>query len=316
MVSLRTKMYSRHADAVDAWLPGIDAARRAVRQATDAIVWLHLAKTGGTTVNTAFRMNSAWNAAVFPQSSQRLGQLCFCNDPACDNARQAFDAMRELASNQPSAKRLRVSNGHATFAETRWLARAISSRGHSPPILMSVRPARQRLVSLFRDYWNTYHLAAMTSDELRAAKGTDPSFRWTPHDHAKRRKLFTDSQRFLLGDGRIDGRLWFNSFNPGRGYPFWLHEVFDEPRQLANAMESGELRVVPISKLDDLIVEFTNQAPHRFRESAARRPEVEAALEESQDIIDRLSSQDDAYDALLTERFGADFAGSTHVTNK
>lgn len=316
MISLRTKMHSRHADAVDAWLPGIDSARRAVRQASDAIVWLHLAKTGGTTVKTAIRLNSAWNSAVFPQSSQRLGQPCYCNDPACDDARKAFDAMKDLASNKPSAKRLRVSNGHATFAETRWLTRAISSRGHTPLMLMSVRPARQRLVSLFRDYWNTHHLAAMMMDELRVAKGSDPSFGWTNHDYAKRRKLLVDSERFLLGDGRIDGRLWFNSFNPGRGYPFWLNEVFDEPKQLATAMESGELRVVPISKLDDLIVEFTNQEPQRFRESTARRPEVEAAIEESQDIIDRLSSQDDTYDALLTERFGEDFAGSTHMKKK
>jgi hypothetical protein len=298
---------ARQVDAVDAWLPGIDSARRAVRHANDAMVFLHLAKSGGTTVRATIIRHPKWHDAPFPQSTQRVGAMCTCSDPNCTHALESFEQIAALTPNVVRGSRLLVTNGHATFGQSRWLARAVAPRGTVVQILMSVRPARSRLVSLFRDYWNDYYRAVRDQAGELDLTVDDPTITKTEHGRSERNKLVRDSQRFLLADSKIDGRFWFESFNPGRGYPFWLHEIFESPAQMVSAMESGELRVVPLARLDDLIIEMTAQPPSRFRVSTARVPEVEAALEQSADIIDRLSDQDREYDALLADRFGADF---------
>jgi len=298
---------ARHVDAVEAWLPGIDVTRRAVRHADDATVFLHLAKSGGTTVRATVMRHSEWHDVPFPQSTQRAGGMCTCSDPHCNQALESLELIARLTPNLVRRSRLMVTNGHATFAQSRWLARAVAPRGTVVPILMCVRPARSRLVSLFRDYWNDYYRAVLDQAGDLDLSVDDPSIDTSYHGRAERNKLVRDSQRFLREDNEIDGRLWFGSFNPGRGFPFWMHEIFESPTQMVSAMDSGELRVVSLARLDDLIVELTAQPPSRFRVSKDRVPEVEAALEQSVDIIDRLSEQDREFDALLADRFGADF---------
>ena len=310
-MSFHSRRFARDPGAVDAWIPGIDDARRAAKHAIDPFLFLHLPKSGGTTIKGRLERLPDWNTAKFPHYTQRVGQLCTCNDPECTFAQDYFDALAQLTPRVVRGKKLVVTNVHATYEQTRWLSRAVAPRGVTAlPILTTVRPARDRVVSMFRDYWDKYFTAVLARDGKLDLSIDDPAIQKTFHGDAVRRKAVIDSQRFLPEEGRIDGRLWFESFNPGRGFPFWLTEVFDSPEQLADAMDSGALRVVPIHRLDDALVELTSQPPVRYRVSHERVPEVEAALEEAADIVDRLSSQDDDFDALLTDRFGSDFTGA------
>jgi len=281
------------------WKPLIRIAKPAVVRANETIVFLHLPKTGGSTFNYAVRNSSDWIEYKFPPLHVNTGTVCGCKDPLCDKEVSYLKKLEAFADSIDDTKHLFVTTGHSTFAESTWLAERLSTKKGTPQILAVVRPARERIVSMFRDYWEQ----VATAEEYLA--GTKSS---TVHRHAVGRRYLADSQHYRDETGRIDGVAWFSTFAQYRGgVTFLMEQVFEQqPDVLANALADGRLKAIPTAELDATTESITGKEARRRRVSSAPSAFLTAAIEESAELIDAIAAFDAPFDAVLADHLGAE----------
>lgn len=266
---------------VQAWTPTLAALADAAQGVERVILVLHLPKTGGTTLGAALARSRRWRWASLPP---------LAGAPVTDLAPRDLGLHRSRAA----AGALAIHLPHVTIVAAGWLAGRLAADG--VPVettLVMVRPVRERLASLFADYWTQVAIA----EEVEA--GCREPAPGTAHVLAR----YLQDSRHYRRRGRIDGRSWFRAFGiHGGGMPFFLSDVFPSgPSALSEAVESGAITVRPSSGLDTLISDLTGEpAPMRRRVSEVKdRPDVEQALLSAHREVARLAERDDPYDTLL-----------------
>lgn len=281
-----------------AWSRAFPSLATTALSAPAIVVNLHLPKTGGTSLTTSVAASRSWAVARFHLSSTPWG-ICACGDADCEagarRVRSLLTTPDELAH-----RRLFIKVGHERYSGIDWLrARLAEQDATISRTIMSVRPVRQRLVSMFTDYW-THVFAA---DDADAGRGN-----LTPHLNRTAHAYQRDAVHYRRPDGSIDGRGWFGAFGDhGGGVVFYLDEAFDgSPERFACVVESGELALAPTSNLDSLIQELTGDAPRERRRVSrvGRSPAVAEAIEDCTDLLDELAQRDAVYDAIFARHLG------------
>ena len=197
------------------WKPLVRIAKPASARAKETIVFLHLPKTGGSTFNYSVRNSDDWIEYKFPSLHAKTGKACGCLDPLCDHELSYIKKLATINDSIDDTKHLFVTSGHSTFAESTWLAERLSTKKGTPTILAVVRPARERVVSMFRDYWEQVATAEDYIAETKTA---------SVHRQAIGRRYLADSRHYRDETGRIDGLAWFSTFAQYRGGVTFLME--------------------------------------------------------------------------------------------
>lgn len=270
----------------DVWAADIPAIAAATARSVRSAVHLHPPKTGGSTFQGALRTSPGWDGIEFP-SLWRTTNPCSCSAGCRDAPRPPLSA----ADLPESGGSLLLGVHHVTYAEVCWLRETLAQHGGRVDVtFMTVRPTRQRLVSIFRDYWTEVRIAEEYAQGAPAA---------SPHRATVVRSYAADSRHYLRPDGSIDGTSWFRAFSVhGSGSPFFMREVFDDPQTVRDEIDTGRLTLVPSSQIDAVLTDLTGSPPkHRVRVSAPIHPEaVAAALDDASDLIDELARRDDEYE--------------------
>lgn len=295
----KVKLFRRQQNdrPLSAWNPALQPLSAAVRQAREAFVFLHLPKTGGSSFGHTMTRAPDWVALKLPALHSKIGAVCNCGDPKCNFSNKSFETIEKAPPLVDSTKSVFIMNGHSTFSELDWLTRQVSSRTAQAKMIAVVRPARERIVSMFRDYWEQVTKAEIDAEE---------SIQRASHIKTMRREYLTDAAHYRDEAGRIDGPRWFSTFAKYRGgITFQLDQVFDrKPEALAAALASGRLTVVPTGKLDDTLERMTGIKPERRRVSSQPSDFLKTAIEESADLIDAIAALDAPFDAVLTDHLG------------
>lgn len=285
---------------VSSWKPGLRAARAAVREAEQTILFLHLAKTGGTSVGFATRNSKDWVSIKFPSAHAKSGKVCVCGGDGCNQESTDMDKVRASPTLVADGKSLFIRTGHSRYQSVSWLGNQISSRDTSPTMLTTVRPARERIVSMFRDYWEQVGRGELYASGEAVAR--------TQHVKNVALNYLADSAHYRDESGAINGVDWFNAFTLTRGGLFFLlDDVFDrQPELLETALSTGRLLPVPTRELDGYLRNLSGSEPVRRRVSSEPSPAITAAIHDARDLIDELAAIDRPYDLLLREHLGAD----------
>lgn len=254
------------------------------------IIYLHLAKTGGTTANNCIKAAPDWTF-VRMKESYISPDVCSCGDPSCPTDETLSES--GIDGRGGSREKWFCHFVHERYHAARWFADEIRRRGGPPSeVHVSFRPARDRLVSMFKDYWRMALRA-------RTAEGQG-----TPHHKRIAARYRADSEAYLDDTGRIDARAWFSAFSSfGAGMPFSMAEVFDASvMNLRLSLANGEMNIVQTEKMDDWLRALTG-VDHvvRGRVSGSMPDNVVRALDEARDLIDDLAERDWMYDQAVDE---------------
>lgn len=258
------------------------------------LLYLHPPKTGGSTFQETARQSPGWDGIDLP-SLWRMTNPCQCGTGCRDAPRPPLSA----DSLPASGGSLLVSLSHVPYSAAAWLRERITDQGGTVDgVLMTVRPSRERLVSMFRDYWTQVRLAEDYASGATTANG---------HRLEVVRHYANDSRHYLRQDGSIDGRAWFSAFaEHGSGTTFFLSDVFDDPRIARDEIDTGRLTLVPMSQIDAVLTDLTGSPPRRrARVSEPIHAEaVAAALEDASELIDELARRDAAYEWMAERSAG------------
>ena len=276
----------------------IELTRESAQVAKETIVFLHTAKSGGTSFGHAFIRSKHWSVIDIPYPIPR-----HYGDPADEvGVRRMpdrwFRAIERVHSTVSPSTQLFVLGGHPPYSHVSKLADEILPGHAEPHVLMTYRPTRDRLVSRFKDYWARAALAQLSRRKIASLNRSGEKM---PLDDFRRdlQEFHRDSLNYRSADGRIDGSRWFRDVYAIPAFPFLLNEIFESPDALSEALSSGKLRVVPIEDLDRVASELTSTKPRRMRVSPATPTEVLAAIDESQELIQRMVESDAPYEEIL-----------------
>lgn len=278
----RTPQYQR-------WNSVIETIASRTSSDSRVILFLHLPKTGGTTATNCMKVAKDWKV-VRMKESFISSDACSCGDPDCVVEESHADVgVREGAGHSENWFCHFV---HERYDAPLWFAEELRRRGGPPAeIHVSHRPARKRLVSMFKDYW-------------RMAFGGGYGLAATPHEERVIARYRADSQAYVDGSGMIDGNAWFRAFSSfGTGMPFSMADVFDgSVMNLRLSLASGDMNVVQTEKMDDWLGALTgvDHVVHR-RVSGSAPENVLVALDEARHFVDQLAERDWTYDQAVDE---------------
>ena len=157
---------------------------------------------------------------------------------------------------------------------------------------------------MFRDYWTQVEAAE------RSQTG---EVQLTEHVQRQVARYLDDSRNYRRRNGAIDGRLWFRAFSEhGGGVPFFLDDIFDGDAQaLRAATESGELTLLPTSRIDSAVSRLTGEpTPRRQRVSSPTlSPYVHQALRDAEGSIDLLADRDAPFEEVIAGLVDGDASG-------
>ncbi len=281
-------------DSVANWDFYAESILAAAEHAPRAVAFLHLPKTGGSSIEANVKSSSKWTKVKILNS---LGDpnICTCGLTEC---RQDLGKhLAQIRTDVTSKKPLFLSFGHEQYRSVRWMLDELSRAGASFELVTTVRPVRARLVSMFTDYW---------TQVFKAERYNSGEIDLTPHQIRVLSGYLLDSTHYRNGRV-IDGEAWFRAFSVhGPGIPFLLSEVFDRSTSvLRDALESGALRVVPTSQLDGFLHELTGkETPERSRVSVALSKPLQDALDQAKTLIDSLVEKEAPYDHVIAEYLG------------
>lgn len=276
------------------------------RLADRSIAYLHLPKTGGSSITVNFARSADWLVTRLPASHLEVGH-CTCGAPGCQ-AHVDLESTRQLEHTPVPGRNLLVRVGHERFVGVEWVRSELASHGcRLDAVHAAVRPARKRLESMFTDYWT--QARRDPASEPRPESSPIARERNLHHDQRVTDGYRADSVNYLDRRGRIDGRAWFSAFaKHGAGVTFMLHEVFDgSPGHLDDALSTGWLKPLRTADIDRFVqMETGTEEPRRLRVSAhEHRAEFDAAIASAADIIDEIASLDSEYDAILAKYLDA-----------
>jgi hypothetical protein len=256
--------------------------------------FLHPAKTGGTTIEHTIRNSERWSFIKMRPSCYPDYQ-CSCGDPEYTIASRL--ELGKTGQNPAAAEtRYFLRFGHERYDGIRWFAKSLNDHGMKmDAVYMTYRPAHDRLVSLFCDYWNQALSYNSEFDPLNSEGGSLTEF------------YKKDSEYYLDEKRHINGRDWFRSFMAnGSGFPFSMEDIFDgSVMNFRYALAEGEIHLTKTGNIDSFLSMLTgSEKIERKRVSNKNRPEsVVAALSDARDIIDELVERDWAYDQVADEYF-------------
>lgn len=274
------------------WLQDVPAISEVSARAGRTLLFLHPPKTGGTTFGNALKRTEGW-ARIVMRVPWSLGNPCPCGT-GCSKAPRSLN-VEAISPFEPGFS-LVVSVGHVTYAAVSWLLEQICLNGGKvDDVIMTVRPIRNRLESMFRDYWTQVRIAEEISLGTREED---------PHRSLMVRRYAEDSRNYLLPNGSIDGRAWFEAFaqHGTGGPPFFLSNIFTTSEEARQRVDAGELELLRTAEIDSKLVELTGNPPQeRGRVSRPIHAEaVHNALISSRDLIDELALRDEAYAWMST----------------
>lgn len=275
------------------WAVHVDSIAAAAKKSQKAVAFLHLAKTGGSTIENHFSISPGWTKLRLP-SSFGDPNGCECGGADCphDLEKLGIPQLRENSCNSLFLKFL-----HERYETVRWMLDELARAGGPFELVTTVRPVRQRIVSMFTDYWTQ----VFTADRYHAGE-----IDLSPHRLNVVSNYFLDSNHYRQGRV-IDGEAWFRSFSVhGAGVPFLLSEVFgDSPDGFHRVLDSGVLRVVPTSQLDDFLFDLTGEMiTERVRTSVSLASPLTNALMNAETLIDQLVEKEAPFDQVLADHLG------------
>ena len=283
----------------DFWRPGVELMREATANARETIVFLHLAKSGGSTITRAFAQSKRWERVKFPYASPTDSEphTNWRGRPVV--APWLTDA-RRAARRVNAATGIFIVGGHPPFEHVSWVARELGLNRPNLRIVTVFRSARARIVSRFRDYWA--HAATVQLSDREIARINRAGERRQLEEFRRDIDEFhRDSLNYRDASGRIDGRRWFRDVFTSPSFPFLFNEVFGSPETLRSALSSQKLEVVELEKLDAFLREMTGTSPRRVRVSPGTPREVAVAIDESADIIQRMVDSDAEYEQIFRD---------------
>lgn len=264
------------------WNADSDRLRRLVAAADRTELFLHLPKTGGSSLTLALARDprhllvqcprTYWTPGPLPSERHLLRSV----DPALGAGRTVV-----------------LKFGHERYAAAEWLAR----RAGGPPIVTwtIVRPARSRLRSMFTDYW------MRVAEAEKVERGAPVE----PHRRPVLSGYRADAVHYRDPDGAIDGRAWFTAFAAhGSGMPFFLDEVFGTPHRLRRLLDRGAVVAIPTTGVDALMAERGLENVRQRVSTNRDDPPVRDALAASADLVDELARRDADYDRVLADHLG------------
>jgi hypothetical protein len=277
------------------WTEVADHIAQHTAPSSRIIAFLHAAKTGGSSTSFSIESSGRWWYSRMKESYVPLA-TCNCNDPAC--TQWASWTLKPPVTGTPdSVPHYFCHFVHERYCAIRWFRDALAQRGVRLDAAYSVfRPARERLVSMFCDYW------VQAMDARQAPAGSQIKQR---HRASIRERYRIDSEQYVDRHGRIDAIAWFRSYaQHGVGMPFTMGQMFDgSVTSLRLALQSGDLTLLRMRDIDPWLRDLTGCSHvQRRRTSADKRPAaVVTALEEARDIIDALAETDWTYDQAADE---------------
>ncbi len=283
------------------WQPGLKDARESALIAREAFVFLHLAKSGGTTFLRSMIESPLWRSMEFPYPPSQFSSVRRARLWTRAKSEPWLGSVQDVRRSITSRTGFFVWGGHATFDHVSWLAHEILPRDSRTRVVTTFRPMRERAVSRFRDYWAQAALGALPRRQLIAEVKPAP---WESRDVflSDREAFYRDSQNYRDASGKIDGNRWFRDVFMNPGFPFLSRDVFGSVETLETALSSGVLRAIPLKKLDSELVALTGARPSRARVSPAVPDDVAQALEKPGEFLQKMIDADAAYDAVF-ERY-------------
>lgn len=279
----------------DTWrtlIPGVVAANLAAPRVE---IFLHLPKTGGSSITKAAETTPSIRCMNLP-ASWVAPTMCECGGPGCRDAERRRRIIWWRTETR-QVDRLIVRFGHEPWTVIDWYRRVTEGGQPVSRILLGARPARRRIESMFADYWT----------QVGVAEDRMPSDRpLTAHRGRLLTQYRNDAVHYRRSDGSIDGRAWFRAFaEHGGGVPFFLTEVFDGSLdRFRSELDSGVLQLVRTSDVGRFVTELTgDEASEPVRRSRSDLdPAIAPALAEASDLIDDLARRDAAFDTVIAER--------------
>lgn len=268
----------------EAWGPDLPALAQISAASRRSWIFVHPPKSGGTTLWSAFDASPDWRHHRLV-ALERFSTPCECGSGCPHGPRDTRIVDPTWARTTES---LLVAVGHVPYSVGAWLRDALTDEGgRVDKTVMTIRPTRDRVVSMFRDYWT----------QVRLARDAENGAELSPHRLLDVRGYANDARHYERRDGSIDGRRWFTSFaRYGSGTPFFLSEIFDGPDHAEAEVANGRLTLLQTSNIDSWITGILGSPPVRARVSSPAHPEaVEAALADARDLVDELARRDDDY---------------------
>jgi hypothetical protein len=279
------------------WTPGIKQARAVARVARETLVFLHIAKSGGTSLRRAIEASDRWQDIEFPYPPLEATLPTRRRFWRARGHKSWVSAAKSVKRQSSSDKSLFIWGGHPTYSHSKWLAEQLTVHENTPTVVMTYRPSRERTISRFRDYWARVQLADIYSQESWTTVPEGP-FRNRYIQDLK--DFYRDSLNYRDDSGRIDGARWFRDISANPNFPFLLCEVFASPEQLTGALDSHKLKVIQLLDLDQEILELTGVEFPRARVSPPVPPEVSRAIDESLASIDQMVQRDTEFERVVT----------------
>lgn len=275
------------------WAVHVDPIAAAAKKSQKAVAFLHLPKTGGSTIEKHFSIAPGWTK-VHLLPSVGDPNRCECRGADCQ---WNLEKLGIPPWHENSCNSLLLKFPHERYETVRWMLDELARAGCPFELVTTVRPVRQRIVSMFTDYWTQ----VFTAERYHAGE-----IDLSPHRLNIVSNFFLDSNHYRQGRV-IDGEAWFRAFSVhGPGVPFLLSEVFgDSPDGFHRVLDSGALRVVPTSQLDDFLFDLTGEMIiERVRTSVSLASPLRNALMNAETLIDQLVEKEAPFDQVLADHLG------------
>lgn len=283
-------------------LPEYDAALRQLGNSGASFTFfLHLPKTGGSSIAQALVDSRKTVSRGLPDFSKPLSELADPQDPSSVWRSQKMAGFLKTAAEDLRGQHVTLmTQEHTTYANAQNFVARLEAPAPAD-YLASVRPVRKRLVSAFIDYWTQVD----TAQKRERGENVDLTFfgRNSPEalNQARLDQYLADSVHYLDQQGNIDGIGWFRAFNEyGTGVPFLMQEVFGGDVDALKAdLKSKKLTVLPSSKIDKWIRKMTGTTMPRLRKSITPTPALFIALKNAAPMIDVIAQRDAPFDRVL-----------------
>lgn len=248
--------------------------------------FLHPPKTGGSTIRIHFRFSAECNFVSLPLSY---------HPPHNYNEEFKYNILRLPKNNKETNLGSIINIGHEDFDSVYWLRRYLERNDFSlDTMYITVRPVRERIVSIFRDYWTQVR-------DFELGGSEDPEL--TPGSRRALENYYHDSKHYRDAAGKIDGRGWFKTFGEyGGGIEFYMDEIFGGSlKRFKNEILSGALKPVRTGDINPFIRFLTGKSgiEHRRVSDKGGNGAVSAAIAEAGDLIDNLCERDLPYDDFI-----------------
>lgn len=272
------------------WAPLLNKISEQAPPTVKIVAFLHFAKTGGSTTAKNISQSSLWQYVRLRESYTSLNN-CSCGESHC-----AFHESKNLYLSENTAN-IFLHIAHERYSSVVWLNSELKRLGRRlDKVYVTYRPAKERIASMFSDYWHHVNLAS--SDKIiRDA--------FSSHKQKILERYYEKSRQFQNVDGSIEAGLWFDSFaNFGTGMPFMLNDVFDgSPTHFRLALANNEIDLIETKQIDNWLADLCGTVTiERSRVSHTHMTTaVRGAINDSKTIIDQIAERDWAYDQAASE---------------